>query len=450
MKRWPLRWKVALYSAGLGIVATIAGAATTWTLMRRSEIAAFDKRLAQDAKELFRDVENFEGGWENNQRAFKEAFVPLALKNRLIEIRDGHGEILYLSPSFGGRVLDDGIENFHMRKIDGHRVRIGTFHEGDLTLRVGADLAEINQTARDIILGMFGAIPTVLIVVAIGGRWVASRALGPVEEIRQAAVRITPRHLDERLPVPPAKDEIAGLITVLNDTFERLQRSFEQSIRFSADASHHLKTPLAVLRAGIEEILKDPAASATQQARANALLDQVRDLTSISENLLLLARADAGRLEMRPTAFDFREVLEGACEDARILAEAQNISVEADLPSHLPIVADRFAVDLIVQNLTDNALKYNRLGGSVRFSAKLLGSGVELIVANTGEPIPPARVANIFERFYRAGTSQPTAGHGLGLSIARELAPAHVGELSLVRSDPDWTEFRLTLPNHQR
>ena len=450
MKRWPLRWKVALYSAGLGIVATIAGAATTWTLMRRSEIAAFDKRLAQDAKELFRDVENFEGGWENNQRAFKEAFVPLALKNRLIEIRDAHGEILYLSPSFGGRVLDDGIENFHTRKIEGHRVRIGTFHEGDLTLRVGADLAEINQIARDIILGMFGAIPTVLIVVAIGGRWVASRALGPVEEIRQAAVRITPRHLDERLPVPPAKDEIAGLITVLNDTFERLQRSFEQSIRFSADASHHLKTPLAVLRAGIEEILKDPEASATQQARANALLDQVRDLTSISENLLLLARADAGRLEMRPTAFDFREVLEGACEDARILAEAQNISVEADLPGHLPIMADRFAIELIVQNLTDNALKYNGPGGSVRFSAKLLNSGVELIVANTGEPIPSARVANIFERFYRAGTSQPTAGHGLGLSIARELALAHGGELSLVRSDPDWTEFRLILPNHQR
>ena len=88
MKSWPLRWKIALYSAGLGIVATIAGAATTWTLMRRSEIAAFDQRLAQDAQELFRDVENFEGGWENNQRAFKEEFVPLALKNRLIEIRD--------------------------------------------------------------------------------------------------------------------------------------------------------------------------------------------------------------------------------------------------------------------------------------------------------------------------------------------------------------------------
>jgi signal transduction histidine kinase len=450
MKRWPLRWKVALYSAGLGVVATIAGAATTWTLMRRSEIAAFDKRLAQDAKELFRDVENFQGGWENNQRAFKEAFVPLALKNRLIEIRGPHGEILYLSPSLGGRVLDDGIESFHNRRIDNRRVRIGTFRAGDLTLRVGADLAEINQIGRDIILGMCGAIPTVLIVVALGGRWVASRALGPVEEIRQAAARITPRHLDERLPVPPARDEIAGLITVLNDTFERLQRSFEQSIRFSADASHHLKTPLAVLRAGIEEILNEPNASATQQTRADALLDQVRHLTSISENLLLLARADAGRLEMRPTAFDFREVLEGACEDARILAEPQNILIGADFPTHVPVVADRFAVELIVQNLTDNALKYNRPGGSVRFNAKQLSGEVELIVANTGEPIPPARVANIFERFYRAGTSQPMTGHGLGLSIARELAVAHGGDLSLVRSDPDWTEFRLTLPNQQR
>jgi signal transduction histidine kinase len=314
-------------------------------------------------------------------------------------------------------------------------------------LRVGADLAEINQIGRDIILGMFGAIPTVLIVVAIGGRWVASRALGPVEEIRQAAVRITPRHLDERLPVPPAKDEIAGLITVLNDTFERLQRSFEQSIRFSADASHHLKTPLAVLRAGIEEILRDAESTPTQQSRADALLDQVRQLTSISENLLLLARADAGRLEMRPTAFDFREVLDGACEDTRILAEPQNISVETNLPKQLPIVADRFAVELIVQNLTDNALKYNRPGGSIRLSAEALEKKVRLTIANTGEPIPAARAANIFERFYRAGTRKPTAGQGLGLSIARELAIAHGGEVSLLRSDAEWTEFRLTLPS---
>jgi signal transduction histidine kinase len=293
---------------------------------------------------------------------------------------------------------------------------------------------------------MFGAIPTVLVVVAIGGRWVARRALGPVEEIRQAAARISPRHLNERLPVPPAKDEIAGLVSVLNKTFEHLQRSFEQSIRFSADASHHLKTPLAILRAGIEEILTDPKSSAMQQARANALLDQVHHLTSVSDNLLLLARADAGRLDLERREFDLREVLDGACDDARTLAEDTGIKVETTIADHLPIVGDPFAIGLIVQNLIDNAIKYNQRDGCIRLMAQACDGQVEVAVANKGKPIPKERAEQIFERFYRARSNQRAPGQGLGLSIARELAIAHGGQLSLVRSDSDWTEFRLTLP----
>jgi len=446
MKHWPLRWKIALYAAGFGIVATIAGAVSTWTLMRRSEIAAFDRRLTLDAQELFRDVENFEGGWNNNQRTFREEFVPLALKDHLIEIRGPNKEALYLSPNLDGSLLSDGIEKFHTRKIDNRTVRIGTFHRGPLMLHVGADLKEVNQIGRDIIFGMFGAIPTVLVVVAIGGRWVARRALGPVEEIRQAAARISPRHLNERLPVPQAKDEIAGLVSVLNKTFEHLQRSFEQSIRFSADASHHLKTPLAILRAGIEEILTDPKSSAMQQARANALLDQVHHLTSVSDNLLLLARADAGRLDLERREFDLREVLDGACDDARTLAEDTGIKVETTIADHLPIVGDPFAIGLIVQNLIDNAIKYNQRDGCIRLMAQACDGQVEVAVANKGKPIPKERAEQIFERFYRARSNQRAPGQGLGLSIARELAIAHGGQLSLVRSDSDWTEFRLTLP----
>lgn len=449
MKRWPLRWKIALYAAGFGVVATIAGAATTWMLMRYSEIAALDRRLALDAQELFRDIANFEGGWANNRGAIEEKFVPLALRNRLVEVRGPDGEVLYVSPNLSDPLVDDGIERFHTRKIAGRSVRIGTFREGGLTLRVGSDLKEINRIGRDIIFGMFGAIPTVLIVVAIGGRWVARQALGPVEAIRHAAAQINAQHLDQRLPVPPSKDEIAGLVSVLNNAFERLQRSFEQSARFSADASHHLRTPLAVLRAGIEEILTDPQSPPKQQARANALLDQVHRLTSVSENLLLLARADAGRLELRRDRFDLREVLDGACEDARALAEPQGIVVETEIPEHIPIVADRFAIDLIVQNLIDNAIKYNRAGdGCIRMVSRPLNGNVELTVANKGEPIPAERAAHIFERFFRARGDQRTTGHGLGLSIARELALAHGGELVLVRSDREWTEFRLTLPRN--
>jgi signal transduction histidine kinase len=446
MKRWPLRWKLAFYAASLAIVATLAGAATTWAVMRYAEIAAFDRRLALDAEELFRDVENFEGGPANNRLAIKEKFVPLALRGRFIEIRGPAGELLYLSPNVREPVLDDGVEKFHTRTIDGRSVRMGTFRWNELTLHVGADMNEINQIARDILFGMAAAIPTVLVVTLIGARWVAQQGLAPVEAIRQAASRITLRNLDQRLPMPPAADEIAGLIGVLNATFERLQRSFEQSVRFSADASHHLKTPLSVLRAGIEEILTDPDTPEKQQTRADALLHQVHHLTSIAENLLLLARADAGRVDLKHEEFDLDELLDGVCDDLRALAEPRGLTVEAKLPEHLSIVADRRAVALIIQNLVENAIKYNEPRGCICIYARTTNGEAEVTVRNNGEPIPPERAPHIFERFYRARSDGRIPGQGLGLSIAGELAKAQGGELKLVRSDSEWTEFRLRLP----
>jgi signal transduction histidine kinase len=348
MKRWPLRWKLAVYAAALAVVATIAGAATTWTII----------------------------------------------------------------------------------------------------LSTDAEMKQISRIQRDILFGMLGAIPTVLIVIAIGGRWVAKQALAPVEAITRAASRITVRNLDQRLPVPPTADEIAELIAVLNTTLDRLQRSFEQSVRFSAEASHHLKTPISVLRAGIEEILTDPDTPPKQQFRADALLHQVHQLTSIAENLLLLARADAGRLEFHHEQFDLSDVLRGMCEDASALAEAHNLEVEANLPPELPVVADRRAISLIVQNLLENAIKYNHPEGYICIQARALDGEAEVTVKNNGEPIPPERAPHIFERFYRGRSDARIPGQGLGLAIACELVKAHGGKLELIRSDREWTDFRLSLPIH--
>jgi signal transduction histidine kinase len=446
MKRWPLRWKLAFYSASLAVAATIAGAATTWAVMRHSEIAAFDRRLALDAEELFRDVENFEGGPANNRLAFNEKFIPLALRDRLIEIRGPAGEVLYRSPNIHEPGLAPGISNFPTRNIDGRTVRVGTFKWKGLTLHVGAEMTEINKIGQDILLGMIAAIPTVLIVTFLGARWIAQQGLAPIEAIRQAASRITVHNLDQRLPVPPSADEIAGLIGVLNATFERLQRSFEQSTRFSAQASHQLKTPIAVLRAGIEEILTDTETPERDQARAEALLHQVHQLTSIAEDLLLLARADAGRIELQLEEFDLSQMLEGVCDDVGALAEPGGLTVKADLPEHLSIVADRKAVALVMQNLVENAIKYNEVGGCICLSARATDAQVEVILKNNGEPIPAEQAPHIFERFYRARADGRIPGHGLGLSIACELTKAHGGDLELVRSDDEWTEFRLQLP----
>jgi two-component system, OmpR family, heavy metal sensor histidine kinase CusS len=446
MKQWPLRWKLALYAALLAVAATLAGAATTWTVMRYEEIAAFDRRLTTDAQELFRDAKHFSRAGDPSGGEFHEIFVPLALRNRVIEVTDARGKTLYLSPGLKEPLSSDGIKSFHTRRIGDRIIRMGEFTEGDLTLRVGADMKEINQIGHDIFRGMLVALPTVLLFVALGSRWVASKGLAPVEQVRQAAAKITAKRLDQRLPVPPTGDEIAGLIEVLNDTFERLQRSFEQSARFSADASHHLKTPIAVLRAGVEEILADEHCSTATQATAEGLLHRIHQLNSVADTLLLLARADAGRLELNKKEFDLSELLEGVLDDARALSEPLDVIVEAEVPKSLPLNADRVYVGMIAQNLLENAVKYNRPGGRIRLTAAKSNGSVEFTVGNTGAGIPPERIPHLFERFYRGRADERMEGTGLGLSMARELARAHGGEVSLRRADSAWTELGVTLP----
>jgi signal transduction histidine kinase len=446
MKNWPLRWKVALYSASLAVAATLCGAITTWFVLRKAEIAAFDRGLTTDAEEFFRDVEHFEGSRTNDRAVFNEIVVPLSLRKHLVEVTDTNGTVLYLSPRLRQPLPAGNIKTFHNHKINGRNIRLAEFSENGLTLRAGDDLKAINQIGRDILMAMVGAIPTVLLVTLVGSAWVASKAIAPVDEIRHAAKRITAQRLDQRLPVPPTNDEIAGLIEVLNTTFERLQRSFEQSARFSADASHHLKTPIAVLRAGVEEILAEGNCNESTQARAEGLLHRIHHLNSVVDNLLLLSRADAGRLDLLKADFDLAEVLEGVLDDALTLAEPLELTVEADVPKHLPLKADRTFVAIIAQNLVENAIKYNTPGGRVRLEARNVDGGVEMIIGNTGDGIPEDRTQHLFERFYRVSGGERVPGHGLGLSTARELARAHGGDVALVRSDAGWTEMCVRIP----
>ena len=190
MKKWPLRWKVALYSALLAVAATIGGAATTWTLLRYAEIAAFDRRLTTDAHEFFRDVENFAGGPANNRRDFRRNLCPAGDAR---QARGSHRCQRHAALSFPQiahvRFRSMESRSFITTLFDGHTIRMAEFEEGGLTLRVGDDLKAINQVGRDIFMAMLGAIPTVLLIILIGSRWVASRAITPIEEIRQAAAK---------------------------------------------------------------------------------------------------------------------------------------------------------------------------------------------------------------------------------------------------------------------
>jgi len=443
MRHYSLRWKLVTWAALFAFVASIICLWTTWILLRAQEVRALDRRLMTDARELFRDIENFQG--TNKRRDVTERYVPLALRDRLVEVRGRDGDILYMSPNLSEPVLKDQSETFHTRRIGGRPIRIGVFRDQELTLHVGADLKDIEQLGWEIARSVVIVIPIVLLLIAGGSWWLGSIALTPIKNIRRAAERITAERLDERIPSEGPSDEIGGLIGVLNATFARLQGSFEQAARFSADASHQLKTPIAILRAGIDEILNEPGLSNEHRERVADLLQQTRRLSSVAENLLLLSRADTGRLALRSTRFDLGKLLEGSLEDARILGAGNHLQIEVNIPEKLPMNGDREMISLTVQNLVENAVKYNRPGGRILVSAEKHNHVVQIRVGNNGPGIPPKQAPHLFERFYRARSDEQTPGHGLGLSIARELARAHGGDLTLFASRPDWTEFCLQL-----
>lgn len=225
----------------------------------------------------------------------------------------------------------------------------------------------------------------------------------------------------------------------LETTNEELQRA----ARFSADASHQLKTPLAVLRAGLEELQARATFSHEVNQEISGLMHQTYRLSSVIDDLLLLSRMDAGQLKLNFGPVDLTQIIEASLDDLGAQPDASGFALEKDFPRELPVIGDRHYTGLILQNLLENARKYNRAGGRIRLTARREGNRILLAVGNTGRSIPPPAQAQIFERFHRGQMGENIPGYGLGLNLARELARLHGGDLRLVSSDNDWTEFEV-------
>lgn len=260
----------------------------------------------------------------------------------------------------------------------------------------------------------------------VASNFVSVRLSLPVEKLEQDSAE----NLAERRRVEAALDL----------TSEELQRS----TRFSANASHQLKTPVTVLRAGLEELLVDEKLKPEMREEISTLVHQTMQLTNIIEDLLLLSRMDAGHVKIEFGEVDLRELIDAWLDDLGALPDEFKLSVETNLPAELVVAGEKRYASIIVQNLLENARKYNRPGGRIRIAAHENEDGqVVLCIANTGLPIPPAAQEHIFERFHRGAIGENVAGHGLGLNLARELALLHRGELRLVVSDEAWTEFEV-------
>ena len=445
MRRWPLKIKVGVYAALLTMLTLLAGAVALLTILYYRQLHELDGQLRDNADELVRDLRNFRGAPVNPRHPLSIKFVPVDLRDHFLMLMGPEGQVLYHSPNLQGESIE-GKPGFRTLSVAGQRCRSGSFKIGDFAVHVGMSLMHIEALQRDLRFGLLMTLPLIGVMVFAGGLWLGNRAVGPVAALSAAAESISVENLAERLPMPPADDEIARLTVVLNDAFDRMRASYDAATRFSADASHQLKTPVAVLRAGLESVRDSGHLEPQAREEIEKLLRQVRRLTGLIQDLLLLARTDARRLRIESLPFDLSDLAAEALDDLQALAD-ERLVIEHEFVPELLVCADRRHVAMVTQNLVENAAKYTPEGGRVRLTTSCEGGLARFAVANTGPALPEEDREGIFERFRRGSlVGERQSGHGLGLNIARELARAHGGDLELVRSDGEWTEFALTLP----
>ncbi|MEI8206555.1 MAG: ATP-binding protein, partial [Kiritimatiellales bacterium] len=278
------------------------------------------------------------------------------------------------------------------------------------------------------------------------GWLLALMALRPVRTIAKTVGKITARNLDRRISVVRADHEFRQLVTLINQMLDRLETSFKQAVRFSADAAHELKTPLTILQGELENALQAATDGSADQSTYKELLDEVQRLKSIIRKLLLLAQADSGQMVLTKETVDLTRMIEDVRDDIQVLAPG--LEVRAELQPEVKITADPDLLTQVIQNLASNAVKFCRGKSPVILSLKTEGDRAVFRISNRGETIPPEERGQVFERFYRANKSRNRSidGAGLGLSLAREIARAHGGTLELEDGADDRTVFCLTLP----
>lgn len=337
--------------------------------------------------------------------------------------------------------------NFLTTEANGSSWRVAITGNPYTTLILAANLDESTLDLQRLRNRSLAVLPLILLLVGVGAWWLAKRALGPVATLTRAAENITALGLGQRIAAPAHDREFQRLVTVFNAMLDRLESSFHQARRFSADASHELKTPLALLQAELEQALHSAPPGSPQQETYTSLLEEIHRLKAILEKLLLLSLADSGRLTLDRTTTDLSAILSDVIEDCAALAPG--LKIEAHIPAGVTVAADPILLEQALQNLTNNAVKYNRTDGTIRLTLRAEADHATITVGNTGPGIQDADRPRVFERFYRGDPSRQrdrAAGVGLGLSLSREILRAHGGDLVLGRTETDWTEFVAKFP----
>jgi len=362
-----------------------------------------------------------------------------------------NGEAQRTSVPESRSVVGEGIVT--LTAEDGERMRImtqrgalkGPFAESRVVIQIGRSESSMDAQLRDLALILVLGLPIAVAVAGVGGYVLARRALAPIERMTSHARTITAERLSDRLPVDNPDDEMGRLAAVFNQTLGRLEQSFEQMRRFTADVSHQLRTPLTAIRSvgevGLRAGRRDEA---SYRAVIGSMLEETDRLSVLVDRLLSLSRAETHQATLTPDSVSLVELAEDVVGHLGVLAEEKGQSLSVDATGRPTAVIDRVVLRQALINLVDNAIKFTPSGGQVSVRVTSDDGTAVVDVTDTGPGIPSEARERIFDRFFR-GDELAASGTGLGLSIAKGAVEANGGQLTLERSDAQGTTFRIRL-----
>ena len=381
--------------------------------------------------------------------AAAEAISELGLRGMSIAVFDGRKLLASSAPLENREWFDmaaraaGGAPEFHATIAsygqNGARVVAHPFHAGSgrfvllAAEPLDSNMAELAMVRRVLYL----AFPLVVLIAGVGGFLLATRSLAPVRSMADQARHITDKNLNTRLDIGAAHEELQVLADSFNELLSRLDQSFETMRRFVADASHELRTPLSVIRGEADVALARDRSPGEYRESLAIIQDEGRRLSRLVEDLLNLARADAGHANLRVEEFYLNDLLAECCRSLEAAAGARQIDLECRCPGDVAFRGDQELLRRLVLNLLDNAVRYTPAGGKILVSLEAATSELRILVSDTGIGIPPEAAPYIFGRFYRGdqARSRQNGGFGLGLSIVKWIAESHKGTVK-VTSEP--------------
>jgi heavy metal sensor kinase len=453
-----VRRKLALWYVAAMIIVLAVYAAAVFSVVSRSVSQSLDQQLRRDFQWAAATVYQTRDGvftWTDPQDIVAEDELPW------VQVWSERGELLFANSEAERRPIPESRE-LALRSDSSTDVpvvvntpnaptrvlsRRGLIGPAPVIIQVARSEAAMQQNLRDLLLILVLGLPLAVVAAGFGGYTLARGALAPVERMTERAREITADRLSDRLPVVNPDDEMGRLATVFNETLARLEASFEQMRRFTADVSHELRTPLTAIRSVGEVGLREHRGDAEYRSIIGSMLEEADRLATLVDRLLMLSRAETGQMPASTDDTDLQALAEDVAAHLSVLAEEKKQSIVVEAAGQPHARADRLAVRQAVINLVDNAIKFSPVGGRIRVRVAETPREAVLEVIDTGPGIPAESRGRIFDRFYRAASgSGGAAGTGLGLSIAKGAVEANGGRLTLESVDGMGCAFRIALP----